>query len=73
MTGPVTVWYDKTATDDRVWCVLRGNVTVRARMVYFRTGCSTDFKPEGFSELQPGGPRGIIRADSVVLFDEAPV
>ena len=66
------VWYDKTATDDRVWCVRRGDSTVRCLRVDCE-GVATDFKPGGFIELQPGGPRGIIRAEGVTTFDEVPL
>lgn len=68
---PALVWYDKTATDDRVWCVRRGDSTVRCRLVAFEAG-ATDFEAGGFTELQPAGPRGIIRAESVTTFDEVP-
>lgn len=72
MSEPVIVWYDRTATDDRVWCVRRGDTTVRARHVEFPTGATTAFLASGFTELQPGGPRGIIMANSVILTDEVP-
>ena len=65
------IWYDKTATDDRVWCVKRGDVTVRARDVYFESGHG-EFKPEGFAELRPGGPRGVIFASEIETTDEVP-
>jgi hypothetical protein len=68
----VIVWYDKSATDRRVWCVRRGAETVRAQRVDFPDGCTTVFKEDGFLELQPGGPRGVIQANSVILFDEVP-
>ncbi len=73
MSGTVIVWYDRTATDDRVWCVRRGDTTVRARHVEFPTGGSTAFLASGFPDCQPGGPRGVILANSVILTDEAPV
>lgn len=69
---PAIVWYSADP-DNRVWCVRRGDVTVRAQRVDFPDGCTTAFKADGFMELQPGGPRGIIQANSVILFDEAPL
>ena len=73
LKASAVVWYNKTATDNRVWCVLRGDTTVRARCVEFPTGGSTAFLASGFLELQPGGPRGVIFANSVILTDEVPV
>jgi len=66
------IWYDKSATDDRVWCVRRGDTTVRAARVSFYEG-STQFVPSGHMDLQPGGPRGAILASDIVTFDEVPV
>ena len=70
---PAVVWYDRTATDDRVWCVRRGDRTVRALRVDMHGGVSTDFQAAGFAELQPSGPRGVIRADHVQTFDEVEI
>ena len=63
------IWYDRTATDERVWCVRRGDSTVRCVGVAFENGV-TSFAAEGHSDLQPGGPRGAIRAEGVTCFDE---
>jgi hypothetical protein len=70
---PAVVWYDKTAIDDRVWVVRRGERTVRALRVDFHGTVATDFKAGGFLDLQPAGPRGVIRADSVTAFDEVEI
>lgn len=66
------IWYNKSATDDRVWCVRRGEETVRCLRATFAHG-STAFSPAGFSELQPGGPRGVIQAEGVETIDEVPL
>lgn len=70
----VLVWYDKTATDDRVWCVRRTSdgSTVRASRVDFPSWSATKYKADGFQELQPGGPRGVVFADEAHIFDEVP-
>lgn len=73
MKEPAIVWYDRTAIDDRVWVVRRGDSTVRALRVDFLGTVATDFKPGGFLDLQPGGPRGVIRAERVTTFDEVPI
>jgi len=69
------VWYDKQSSDPgRPWLVrLHGGGVVRARAVRFAGACSTGFQPEGFSNLQPGGPRGVIFAERVELENEGPV
>ncbi len=69
----VYVWYDKAATDDRVWCVKRDGVVVRAQAVAFPDGAATAFKPDGFLDLQPSGPRGIIVAEVVITHGEVPL
>lgn len=69
---PAIVWYSADP-DDRVWCVRRNAVTVRARFVEFPTGATTAFLASGFLDCQPGGPRGVILANSVILTDEAPL
>lgn len=63
------VWYDKSATDERVWCVKTEFATVRAKAVAFPEGAATQFKADGFMDLQPGGPRGIIVAEKVTVWD----
>jgi hypothetical protein len=65
------IWYDKSATDHRVWCVRRGDSTVRAALVTFADGCS-QFIEAGHAELQPGGPRGAILASDIETVDEVP-
>jgi len=70
---PAVVWYDRTAVDDRVWVVRRGETTVRALRVDFHGTVATDFKAGGFLDLQPGCPRGVIRAGDVTTFDEVPI
>ena len=65
------IWYDKSATDDRVWCVSAESKTVRAAKVTFETGF-TLFEGSGFKELQPGGPRGVIGAGGIETTDEVP-
>ena len=67
------IWYDKTATDDRVWCVWRlgATETVRARSVSFSEG-NTSLATEGHAELNPGRPRGAILAANIKTFDEVP-
>ena len=68
------VWYDKTATDDRVWCVRRPNgAIVRAAQVMFTGVAWSEFLAEGHKDL-PSGPRGIIAsAEHVVALDSAEV
>jgi hypothetical protein len=57
------IWYDKATTDpERPWLVRLGDETIRARAVSFDCACETDFNPDGFTGLQPGGPRAIVRA-----------
>lgn len=64
------IWYNKDATDHRVWCVKRGGVTVRAARVSFDGDGETRFAEEGHLKLQPGGPRGVVWATNVKTHDE---
>jgi hypothetical protein len=72
ITVPAIVWYDRTAIDERVWVVRRGDRTVRALRVDFHGTVATDFKAGGFLDLV-GGPRGVIRASDVTTFDEVEI
>lgn len=75
----ITIWFDKSDAA-RPWLVRKATgETVRARHVEIlgsgseeqETLASTAFRDEGFAELQPGGPRGIINCGAVRLSDEA--
>lgn len=56
----VVVWFDKSG----VWLVSFGDCVKRAKWVSLRDAV-TDYKADGFSEYQPGGPRGVVRGELV--------
>lgn len=68
------VWYDKTGNDQRPWLVRKhGGEVFRARAVRMQGLVATAFEREGFSALQPGGPRGVVVCDDVRCEDEEAV
>lgn len=77
MTEPVTVWYDPTDSA-RPWLVKRGDAVTRAAEIEVLDAAGdrvamTATKDEGFHDLQPGGPRGVLVCDDVLALDEVPV
>lgn len=71
---PCHVWYSRDGGDERPWLVRRhdGQVT-RARVVRLQGLVTTAFARDGFSGLQPGGPRGVVVCDDVRCEDEEAV
>lgn len=67
------VWFDVQGGDpERPWLIKRGDRVTRARRVDV-VQATTDYKPEGFSDLKPSGPRGVLLCREVYGADEVPV
>lgn len=70
----IRVWYDKSASDHRVWCVKYDDddgTVMRAAKVVFFGPTQTEFKEAGHMELQPGGPRGVITTNCDVELNDS--
>lgn len=61
----VKVWFDKGG----FWHVAFEDGTVRQAGQVNLDACVTQYKADGFMELQPGGPRGIVVGELVAMVD----